>query len=163
MTTTPTRVTEEELAKWEALARKATPGEWRADSHGREFSEKDPAYYAVEGERSQLPIVIVDTLNCSSCLTLDEQRANAYYIASLSPSDILRLIASHRALEKRVEAAEAALTESERNFVRLRDTTLAACGGRMGMEEAGRVIRDIVQPGYAPKAGVAAALSRQEG
>ena len=73
-----------ELAALQAVAGAATQGEWCADNHGREFSERDPAYYAVEVEMNKLPAIIVDTLNCDSCLTLDEQRANAAHIAALS-------------------------------------------------------------------------------
>lgn len=88
-----TTLTPAEIAAMRDVQRKVFPAsEWCTDPHGREHSEKGPAYYAVEAERNKLPIVLVDTLNCDSCLTLDEQRAIATFIATFNPEAVGKLL-----------------------------------------------------------------------
>lgn len=65
-------MTQDELARLRDLASKATPGPWRLDSHGV-FADADDVYYLIEPGESA-------------------SRADAEYIAALSPDVLARLL-----------------------------------------------------------------------
>lgn len=124
-----TILTPERLAEIEALAKKATPGPWEADSMKSEgsYGIGDETYegfnaFRVTDEKGN---AICDTLNSDMGevhVEYDEDdatawdeigRRNAAYIAALDPQTVLALLASHAALAAEVERLRRELAFSE--------------------------------------------------
>lgn len=112
-------ISTEKLAEIEALAKKATPGPWEADSMKSEgsYGIGDETYegfnaFKVTDEKGN---TICDTLNSDMGevhVEYDEDgatawdeigRRNAAYIAACDPQTVLALLASHAALAAEVE------------------------------------------------------------
>jgi hypothetical protein len=107
MTTTPTASPElPDLDHLEALARAATPGEWKAMPHGRIVG--GPLREYVNGSTQQQLAMLNVTIHDQDDEDVpDRQQANTEFIAAANPEQVLALIAIARRAQPEGEAPQA--------------------------------------------------------